>query len=276
LDKEEQVMKNNIRTFMVLNAIFAHFALSGCGGGGAEPVAENTLATSPPPAESARNSYALTEDAYGLQNATFMSATRNDASIVLRAAIATSMTDPNFSTVFRIDIPQPTQVSGPVSYAIGGDGATIPKFPGEILVFNGHKSSLLNTASGTITFTSYGKNSGEVLAGNFAITVEDHNSAILPRPAYTIKGNFSFVLNTFGALIPATSPVPAAADGYYNAKCASCHALGSFDLTTIGAPDLALKGGEIAARFTADQPGHDDVTLSASEIRDLMIFLNAQ
>jgi hypothetical protein len=143
------------------------------------------------PVESARNSYALTEDTYGLQNATFMSATRSDASIVLRAAIATGMTDPDFTTVFRIDIPQPTQVSGPGSYAIGGDGATIPKFPGEILVFNGHKSSLLNTASGTITFTSYGKNAGEVLAGNFAITVEDQNSDTMPRPAYAIKGNFS-------------------------------------------------------------------------------------
>lgn len=269
-------MRNSFRIFMVLCAICVHVVLSSCGGSGSGPVAQNSGAISPPPTESARNSYALTEDTYGLQNATFMSATRNDACIVLRAAIATSMTDPNFTTVFRIDIPQPTQVSGPVSYAIGGDRATIPKFPGEFLVFNGHNSSLLNTASGTITFTTYGKNSGEVLAGNFAITVEDQNSAILPRPAYAIKGNFSFVLNTFGALIPAASPVPASAAGYYDAKCASCHALGSFDPTTTGAPDLALKGGEVTARFTAAQPGHEDITLSASEIRDLMIFLNAQ
>src|SRR6266567_3266895 len=98
-------MRNSIRIFMVLGAISAHVVMSGCGGGGSEPVAQNTGATSPPPAESARNSYALTEDTYGLQNATFMSATRSDASIVLRAAIATSMTAPNFTTVFRIDIP---------------------------------------------------------------------------------------------------------------------------------------------------------------------------
>lgn len=270
-------MRNSIRIFMVLCAICAHVALSGCGGGGgSEPVAQNTGTISPPPAKSARNSYALTEDSYGLQNATFMSATRSDASIVLRAAIASSMTDPNFTTVFRIDILQPTQVSGPGSYAIGGDGAAMPKFPGEILVFNGHKSSLLNTASGTVTFSSYGKNSGEVIAGNFAITVEDRNSSTLPRPAYAIKVNFSFVLDTFGVLIPVISPVPAAAAGYYDAKCASCHALGSYDPTATGAPDLALKGGEMTARFIADQPGHDAITLSATEIRDLMIFLNAQ
>ena len=269
-------MRNNFQIFMVLCAICAHVVLGGCGGGGSQPVAQNTWADSLSPAVSARNSYALTEDTYGLQNATFMSATRSDASIVLRAAIATSMTDPNFTTVFRIDIPQPTQVSGPGSYAIGGDGATIPKFPGEILIFNGHKSSLLNTASGTVTFTSCGKNSGEVIAGNFAITVEDRNSTTLPRPVYAIKGNFSFVLDSFGALIPANSPVPAAAAGYYDAKCASCHALGSYDTTAAGAPDLALKGGEMTARFTADKPGHNAITLSASEIRDLMIFLNAQ
>jgi len=273
---EEQVMRNSSRIIMVFCVISAQVALSGCGGGGAGPVAQNTGTISPPPTESAMNSYALTEDTYGLQNATFMSATRSDASIVLRAAIATSMTDPNFTTIFRIDISQPTQVSGPGSYAVGGDGATIPKFPGEILVFNGHKSSLLNTASGTVTFTSYGRNSGEVIAGSFAISLEDQNSAILPHPAYAIKGNFSFVLDTSGALIPATSPVPAGAAGYYDAKCASCHALGSYDPTATGAPDLALKGGDMTARFIADQSGHDDITLSASEIRDLMIFLNAQ
>lgn len=270
-------MRNSIRISMVLWALCTHLALSGCGGGGgSQPVAQNTGSTSPAPAESARNSYALTEDTYGLQNATFMAATRNDASIVLRAAIATSMTDPDFTTVFRIDITQPTQLSGPGSYAIGGDGAAMPAFPGEILVFNGHQSSLLHTVSGTITFTSCGRNSGDVLAGNFAITVEDGNSAVLPPPAYAIKGNFSFVLDTFGALIPAISPIPVAAAGYYDAKCASCHALGSYDPTAAGAPDLALKGGELPGRFIPDQPGHDAITLSATEIRDLMIFLNAQ
>ena len=267
-------MKSNIRIYMVVGAIFAHFALSGCGGGGAEPVAQNIGFV--PPAVPTANSYALTEDTYGLQSATFMSATRSDAAIVLRAAIATSMTDPDYTTVFRIDILQPAQISGPGIYAIGGAALNVPKLPGEILVFNGHKSSLLNTTSGSVTFTSYGTNSGNVIAGNFTITVEDRNANTLPYPVYTITGDFSFVLGTSGALIPATTPVPVAAAVNYDSKCASCHALGNYDHTTTGAPDLALKGGEVTGRFTADQPGHNAITLTAKDIRDLMIFLNAQ
>ena len=78
-------MRNGFQIFMVLCAICVHVVLSGCGGSGSGPVAQNSGAISPPPAESAGNSYALTEDTYGLQNVTFMSATRSDASIVLRA-----------------------------------------------------------------------------------------------------------------------------------------------------------------------------------------------
>jgi len=38
---------------------------------------------------------------------------------------------------------------------------------------------------------------------------------------------------------------------------------------------LALKGGEIANEFTANLPGHNNITLSATEISDLKILLNA-
>ncbi|MCX6984864.1 MAG: cytochrome c, partial [Lentisphaerae bacterium] len=233
-------MKNIIRIIMICCALTSHFALSGCGSGGSGGAQNSGVAfTSGSPSnstalqtENAVNSYSLTEDTYGLQNATFMSATASNGSFVLRAAIAGSMTDPNFTTVFRIDILQPSSINGNSTYSIGGKNVSGPQFPGEILFFNGHKSSLLNTISGSITFTSYGTNYGDAVAGSFAVLVEDQNSAT--RPGYSVKGNFNFVLNTYGVLVPTPSPVPAAARGEYNAKCASCHALGSFDPSSAG------------------------------------------
>ena len=208
-----------------------------------------------------------------MQNATFMSATDSNGSFVLRAALASSMTDPNFTTIFRIDILRPSSISGNSTYSIGGNNTSGFQFPGEILFFNGHKSSLLNTVSGSITFTSYGTNSGDVVAGSFAVLVGDQNST--SRPVYSVKGNFSFVLNTSGVLVPTPSPVPAAATAVYDAKCASCHALGGYDSFSAGASDLALKGGRLPGKFTAGVAGHNNITLSAIEMSDLKVLLNA-
>jgi hypothetical protein len=262
-------MKYSKRIIMMLFTITALTALSGCGGGADQGQNTDDMATATP--STATNTYLLTEDNYGVQNATFMSATNRNGLFVMRAAIADSMTDPDFSTVFRIDIVQPAQIGGPGSYAVGAAGS-----PVEILFFNGHRSTLLNTASGIVTFTSYGVCSGDVVAGSFQVTVEDQNSGTVPRPTYSIKGSFRFIVNTYGALVPTLSPVPAGAAGNYNTKCASCHALGSLDPGSAGsAPDLALKGGDLPAHFAAGVPGHKEITLTAEELQNLKILLNA-
>jgi len=260
-------MKNTIRAILIGSALITNFALSGCGGGGGSGGAQNSGVTFPPaslsnlPVANSGNSYSLVEDTYGLQNATFMSATGGNGSLVLRAAIAKSMTDPNFTSVFRIDISQPC---GNGTYYLGGNG---PQFPGHVDFYNGHNSSLLNTISGSITFTSFGADSGDVVSGSFAVQVEDQNSAT--RPVYSITGEFYFVLNTYGVLVPTPSPVPAAAGGIFNTNCASCHTLGSY-----GPTELALKGGEINDKF-ADLPEHTNITLSEDEMKGLKILLNA-
>lgn len=260
----------------------ANITLSGCGGGGSGETQNSGVtapsvitSTSPPPTPgNAGNSYSLTEDTYGFQNATFMSATDSNGSFVLRAALASSMTDPNFADVFRIDIQQPAMINENVTYVLGGTDTNSPQFPGDILFFNGQKSTLLNTTSVNITFTSYGTNSGDVVAGSFAVQFEDQNSAV--RPVYSVNGDFRFVLNTSGVLVPTPSPVPATASGEYDTNCASCHSLGNYDTSSAGgAPDLSLKGGEIPGIFTAGSPSHNNITLSATEIHDLMILLNA-
>ena len=271
-------MKNSIRILMILCALATHLALNGCGGGGSDESGNAVVtgssesavvmessdnAVASVSANNARNSYLLTQDSYGLQNATFMSATNSNGLFVLRAAIASKMTDPNFTTVFRIDI---MKINGPGTYAVG-----VPNAKVGILFFNGHRSTLLNTISGTVRFTSYGAKSGNVVAGSFAVVVQDQNS--ISRPTYPVKGNFRFVVNSSGVLMPTPTPVPAAASGEYNAKCGYCHALGSFDRSSAGgAPDLALKGGEIAGKFAA---GHYNLTLSTSEMSDLKVLLNA-
>jgi len=262
-------MKYSNRIITIFCAFTALAAFSGCGGGSGG--GQSAGVTVPSTSSEAVSSYVLSEDSYGLQNATFMSATNSNGLFVMRAAIADSMTDPGFSTVFRIDVVQPQLISGPGSYAVGAAGS-----PVEILFPNGHKSFLLNTVSGTITFTSYGVHTGDVVAGNFEVIVEDQNGGSDPSLTYTVRGNFSFIVNMSGALVPAPIPVPAAAASDYDANCASCHALGSYDKTSSeNSPDLSLHGGNIPDHFTAGVPGHNGITLTAQEIHNLKILLNA-
>lgn len=277
-------MKNSIRIIMILCALATHLALNGCGGGGSGETEKAVVAESSESAvvmessdnagarassNSAGNSYLLTEDTYGLQNATFMSATNSNGLFVLRAAIASKMTDPNFTTIFRIDILKPKQISDHGSYVISGHSPKVG-----IQFFNGHRSTLLNTITGTIKFTSYGAKSGDVVAGRFAVLVEDQNSK--SRPTYSVKGNFRFVINSSGVLTPTRNPVPDTAAGYYSANCKSCHTLDIYEQNSSGdALCLTLKGGEITSKFTADVAGHNNIILTKDEIHDLKIFLNA-
>jgi len=188
----------------------------------------------------------------------------------MRAAIAKSMADPDFRTIFRIDVLKPQLINGLGSYAIGNADA-----PVEILFFNGRKSTLLNTVSGSIYFSSYGVKSGDVVAGNFYAVVED-DSYDIPRPTYSIRVNFSFVVNSSGVVLPTPNPVPPEATAYYDAKCGSCHSLGSHDIANSdGAPDLAQKGCEISSNLTGFGSAHRVTTLTAEEIHGLKVLLNA-
>lgn len=263
-------MKYTNRIITIFCSIIALSAFSGCGGGSGE--GQNAGVTVSSTHSMATNTYLLTEDTYGLQNATYMSATNSNGLFILRVAIADSMTDPDFSTVFRIDIVQPAQIGGPGSHALG-----VPGSPVELLFFNGHRSSMLNTVSGSITFSSFGVNSGDVVAGNFEAVVIDQGSNTVPMPTYTVKGSFHFGVNTHGAIEPSPSPVPAGATVHYNDNCASCHALGSLDPSSAGgAPDLALEGGEVPGQFTAEVPGHNGITLNVQAIQGLKVLLNAK
>lgn len=265
-------MKHITRICLILWAVSTNLALTGCGGGSSGSAPQSVALSQ----EKEQNHHTITEDTYGLQSATFLSSSRSDDSLSLRAAIASSLNDPDFRTVFRVDILRPEKISGPGAFYIGEQPFDVPKFPGEITAFNGRKSTLLSTVAGTVIFTSYGTNTGDLIAGNFDIRVEDRNSVATPKPAYTIKATFSYVVNSSSRIVPTPSPVPVTAAALYDAKCASCHALGAYDATSNGAQDISLRGGELGAMlFPANATGHGNLNLSGAEIHDLKIFLNA-
>jgi hypothetical protein len=250
------------------------FAGCGGGGGGSAPAAVNTVPSNPPALQTAANSLTVTSDDYGMDNATYLAASKSSVGIVLRAAIASSMTDPNFKTVSRIDIPAGTPLTSGGVYSLGPATAGTPAFPGNIYFFNGHQSTLLRTVGGTVTFRAYGSNSGDRISGSYSAVVEDGNDTSTPKASYTIAADFDFVTDSYAPVLPAPGSATLAASGSYEANCASCHALGSLDPTSAGAPDLALKGGRMNGMFSSEAPGHQGIRLAAGEVQALKVLLN--
>jgi len=189
-------MKNFFRIVMVLCAITTHFALSGCGSGGAGG-SQNAGVTTV-------NSFSLTDN-YGFEPANFMSAENNGAGgFYLRVSNTEKITPENSGDIFRINFLNPSSISGIGTYSIG-DNKDHPSFPGNIVFFNCKNSDYLQTTEGTITFTSYGVNSGEVVAGSFDVQVEDRDPAknsSPPYPTYHITGSFSFLINSSVPISP--------------------------------------------------------------------------
>jgi hypothetical protein len=244
---------------------------SGCGGGGSAPSAVNGVvapSTTPP----AANSFTITSDSYGMVSPNYLAASTSTLGVVLRSALATSMTDPDFKTVSRIDIPAGFTPSG--TYALGGNPQGLPAFPGTVYFFNGHPYTLLSTVGGTITFSAFGANSGDRITGSFNATVSDGADSSTPRPTYSIAESFDFAAQSAGAVLPAPVAASAAAASY-DANCASCHALGNYDSTSAGASNLALKGGRMNGLFTPDTVSHQGLRLDAGQISALKVFLNA-
>lgn len=242
---------------------------AGCGGGGGSaPAALDTTPAEP------KSSFTITSDSYGVQNPTYLAATRGAAGLILRAAIASAMTDPQFRTVARVDIANPDAVAAGTVYSLGGESG-IPSFPGTLYLFNGHPSTLLQTAGGTIAFTSYGTNAGDRVAGSFHAVIVDGNDDATPKRSYSIAASFSFRTGDCGPIVPGRLPVPPEAPPAYGSRCAACHTLGSLDAVPGPAPELALKGGELGSRFPIGSPGHQGVTLTSAELSALKVLLNA-
>ena len=260
---------------ILLGLLFA--GCGGSGGGGSAPAAVDSVSSAsgaPQLQGKAANSFAVTADEYGVENATYLSATTSSSGIALRAAVASSMTDPAYRTVSRVDISDPGAVVAGRSYSLGAATAEAPPFAGNLYVFNGHQSTLLQTVGGTITFDSFGITPGETISGSFRALVVDGGDSSTPKASYTIAASFSFTTGGYGPLLPAPQPVPQIASSLYQGNCASCHALGELNGTAGTGPDLALKGGELNALYAAGVPGHKGITLAAADIAALKVLLN--
>lgn len=261
-------MNKKISTFIMIGLVASALAVSGCGGG-SDVV--GTAAVSKAKTGEKKNAYSVQEDSYGMQDATYITSSSTGATFTLRTAIAASLTDPNFRTVYRIDITNPAAV-GKGTYSLGSAVDGLTQFPGDVYLFNGRNATMLRVISGTITFDSFGPNAGDLVAGTLSVTFADQSSSSNQKPTYLFKSGFSFLLNSSEQILPLPDPVPVQAAPLYAARCAGCHALGSYDATSSGAPDISLKGGELEAVFAG---GHKGNTLDSGELRLLKVLLNA-
>jgi hypothetical protein len=173
--------------------------VAGCGGGGGgNSPAANGVVTTPAQALATANSFTVATDSYGMQSATFLSSTKSSLGIVMLAAIATSMTDPNFKTVSRIDIAPNAAINTSSVYSLGAATANSPAFPGMLYFLNGQTSSLLKTVDGTISFTAFGSNSGDRISGSYRAIIEDGNDTATPKARYTVAASFDYTTDSFG------------------------------------------------------------------------------
>lgn len=244
--------------------------LAACGGGGGSNDAKG-INNDPPALASTPGTFAFSSDNYGMENPSFLCASGSSLGLVLRAAVASALSDPDFRTVARIDITNTTAVAPNTSYSLGSASQGMA-FPGQVYFFNGHSSTMLQTVGGTITFTSVCSKPGSTIAGSFSAQVQDNNDSA--RPVYTIAASFSFTADGSGPVTPAQLPIPAIAAPLYSANCASCHSLGSLDPSKGSDPELSLLGGQLDLLFPSGTAGHNGMTLTSDQLAALKILLN--
>jgi hypothetical protein len=268
--KAMTAQKSSAALIVRVSSLLLTLLIAACGGGGSAsaPTAVSTGTNGSSSAARPEASFAITGDDYGVENATYLSATPSGSSMVLRAAVASSMNDPEYKTVSRIDIENPAAVSAGVSYSLAGATPGTP-LPGTFYLFNGHQSTLLQTVGGSITFSAFGTNPGDTISGSFTARILDGGDSA--NPVYTVSANFSFKAGGYGAILPAPVPVPATATSLFTGKCASCHALGNLAPVPGTGPDLALKGGKLGAVMSA---GHKGITMAGADLSALKILLN--
>jgi hypothetical protein len=72
---------------------------------------------------------------------------------------------------------------------------------------------------------------------------------------------------------PTPTPTPTTGQAVYDSNCAGCHRLGTYD-TTGSAPNLYGDGSKVSEKYKAGVSGHKGITLSSTQISNLVTFLN--
>jgi len=73
---------------------------------------------------------------------------------------------------------------------------------------------------------------------------------------------------------PTPTPTPTTGKAVYDANCAVCHRLGTYDASG-SAPNLSGDGSDVDGEYTAGVRGHQGITLTAEQISNLKTFLNS-
>lgn len=73
---------------------------------------------------------------------------------------------------------------------------------------------------------------------------------------------------------PTPTPTPTTGKAVYDANCAGCHRLGTYDASG-SAPNLSGDGSDVDEEYTAGVRGHQGITLTAEQISNLKTFLNS-
>lgn len=262
--------------FALTIIILLMLSLTACGGGGGGGTV--TGASIPPPA-AADNYLTITDDEYGLVTPNFYYSTDNSAFWSIQADVAKDVTDQDFACVVRIDIQK--SGSGAISGLSGKtfsieEGGAYDKFPGNIFVSDGHKSTKKSVEHGIISFAPVSASPDDI-KGEFDVTMTDYDSKIVPPPQYRLKGKFGFKMGTYGAATPLPPEVyPAKGRDAYDQLCSGCHKLGDYDTTGETASDLSQRGGELPMVYPGDVREHRGIILDQQTMANLRIFLNAE
>lgn len=229
------------------------------------------------PAAAPSNSLKVTVDDYGLMTPNYYYYTDNAAFWSVQASVAESAHDPNYRCVMRIDMPK---TENGVVAAAGktfslGDDPRHERFSGGVYVFNGHPSVYKKVEQGTISFSADSDASLSV-TGAFDITITDYDSKLALKPKYRLAGEFSFTAGFSGPAKPLPAETyPTQGKEAYDRSCATCHALGEYDLTAESASELAMRGGELPVTYNAAATHHQAIELDEPSMTALRIFVNA-
>lgn len=189
-----------------LASIFAcgGMTLSGCGSGGGtaggiSQINSSSVVVPQAPLLTLNDSFlTVTSDDYTLATPNFYYSTANESFWSIQANIARNVTDIDTRSVIRIDVPKVNGAWPQLNKVFSIEATSqFEKFPGVILVFNGHPSTLNKVEQGTITFLSDSVTS-EHVSGSFDVTMTEYASETVPITRHRIKGAFKFRMGEYG------------------------------------------------------------------------------
>jgi mono/diheme cytochrome c family protein len=112
---------------------------------------------------------------------------------------------------------------------------------------------------------------GSLVSGKFNGGANHHGVTL---SATDITNVTTFINNpTSSTPTPTPTPTPTTGQAVYDSNCAGCHRLGTYD-TTGSAPNLYGDGSKVSEKYKAGVSGHKGITLSSTQISNLVTFLN--